>query len=261
MSLFTQSNLKEIALSCASKISNAKNDIEYFDYPFKHIVIDNFFPEEIAESCLKSFPKLDDSQWEYANTKDIEVKYRSNWKSEFDIPEGIVDAVRILNSSLILTALGNRVDIPKLVPDSYFAGGGLNVTMRDGLLDVHVDGNYHDKTGLNRRLNVLVYLNKGWQPEWGGEFGAYDDKGEICVKKIAPLFNRFVAFDSHDFSFHGLPDPIAFPEGELRKSILLYYYTLKTRPDYQIAVKEPHSALWIKRALTDKRGNKVRDFY
>jgi hypothetical protein len=113
---------------------------------------------------------------------------------------------------------------------------------------------------LNRRLNVLVYLNKGWQPEWGGEFGAYDDKGETCVKKIAPLFNRFVAFDSHDFSFHGLPDPIAFPEGELRKSILLYYYTLQSRPDNQIAVKEPHSALWIKRHLTDKRGNKTRDY-
>lgn len=256
----SQTALKEIALSCAKKITDARNGIEYFDEPFKHIVIDNFFSEGLADLCLSKFPELTDPSWEHANDKDIEVKFRSTWKSEFDIPDGIVDAVRILNSSIILRAMGDRLAIPKLVPDAYFTGGGLNVTMPGGLLDVHVDGNYHDATGLNRRLNALVYLNRGWQPEWGGEFGAYDSTGEVCLKKIAPLFNRLVIFDSHDFSFHGLPDPIAFPTGTSRKSILLYYYTLESRPESQIAVKAPHSALWIKRNLFDKRGNKTRDF-
>lgn len=109
-------------------------------------------------------------------------------------------------------------------------------------------------------MNALVYLNKGWQPEWGEEFGAYDNKGEVCLKKIAPLFNRLVIFDSHDYSYHGLPDPIAFPAGTSRKSIILYYYTVQPRPEHQIAIKDPHSALWVKRNLMDKRGNKTRDF-
>ncbi len=253
--------LKEIALSCAKKISDAKEGIEYFDEPFKHIVIDNFFPDELANICLSNFPELDHPIWEQANDKDIEVKFRTKWKSEFDIPEGIVDAVRILNSAMVLKAIGDRASIPKLVPDAYYTGGGLNVTMPGGLLDVHVDGNYHDATGLNRRMNALVYLNKGWQPGWGGEFGAYDSKGETCLKKVAPLFNRLVIFDSHDFSWHGLPDPITFPEGTSRKSILLYYYTLESRPDSQIAVRDPHSALWVKRNLLDKSGSKTRDFF
>lgn len=261
MTLFSQSNLKEMAISCGEKITEAKNDIEYFDHPFKHIVIDEIFPDELAEICHENFPEPNIYDWEYSNNEDIEIKYRTNWKSEFDIPEGIVDAVRILNSSIVIKALSNRIDIPKLVPDPYFTGGGLNATMPGGLLDVHVDGNYHDATGLNRRLNVLVYLNKGWQSEWGGEFCAYDNKGKHCVKKIAPLFNRLVAFDSHDFSFHGLPDPIAFPSGEFRKSIILYYYTLQPRHKNQIAVNEPHSALWVKRNLTDKHGKKNRDFF
>ena len=260
MTSFSQSALKEMALSCASKITGARDGVEYFDEPFKHMVLDDFFPKELADICLAEFPGLNHPCWEHANDKDIEVKFRTTWKSEFDIPEGIVEAVRILNSSIFLKAVGDRIAIPKLIPDPYFSGGGLNITNPGGLLDVHVDGNYHDATGLNRRLNAIVYLTWGWLPEWGGEFGVYDCKGEVCVKKIAPLFNRLVVFDSHDFSFHGLPDPITFPVGTSRKSIILYYYTLAPRPDYQIAEKMPHSALWVKRNLMDKRGKKFRDF-
>lgn len=178
-----QYTLKNIAIECAKKITDAKDGIEYHDEPFKHIVIDDFFPGTIAESCLSSFPSLDDPIWEHANEKDIEVKFRTTWKSEFDIPDGIIDAIRILNSSIILRAISEKVAIPKLVADAYFSGGGLNVTLPGGLLDVHVDGNYHGATSLNRRMNALLYLNKGWQPDWGGEFGIYDSKGQICLKK------------------------------------------------------------------------------
>ena len=256
----TQKQLNIEAQQCAQKISNAKLDENYFEFPYKHLVIDNFFSDSLANECLSKFPDIADPSWEHANDADIEVKYRTTWKSEFDVPDGIIDAVRILNCSYFLNAMSERFGIPKIIPDAYFTGGGLNITRTGGLLDVHVDGNYHDATGLNRRLNALVYLNPNWQPGWGGEFGIYDEHGEICLKEVAPLFNRLVIFDSHDKSFHGLPAPLNFPEGELRRSILLYYYTKDPRPDAQIAVAEPHSALWKKRNLNDKRGNKTRDF-
>jgi len=153
-----------------------------------------------------------------------------------------------------------RFDIPKLIADSYFTGGGLNVTEKNGLLDVHVDGNHHDATGLNRRLNAILYLNAGWQDGWGGEFGLYNSTGEILEKKIQPLFNRLVIFDTHDRSFHGLPEPLNFPVGKNRKSVILYYYTKASRPKSQNIVEEPHSALWKKRDGLDKRGSLTRDY-
>lgn len=260
MAQFTQSDLKTMAMACARKIEQAKEGVEYFAEPYRHIVLDNFFDQRMADVCLANFPPLSDSSWEHANDKDIEVKFRTTWTSEFDIPEGIVDAVRILNSSCFLQAMSERIGIAKLVADPYFSGGGLNVTLRDGLLDVHVDGNYHDATGLNRRLNAIVYFNPDWQLQWGGEFGLYDKTGTTCLKKVAPLFNRLVIFDSHDFSFHGLPDPLTFPEGVPRRSLILYYYTKESRPAHHVAVDSPHSALWVKRALMDKRGNKTRGF-
>ena len=256
----TQKQLNLEAQLCAQKIIDAKLNVDYFETPYKHLVIDEFFSDSLASECLKNFPDINDSSWEHANEADIEIKYRTTWGSEFDIPEGIVDAVRILNSSCFLMAMSERFEIPKIIPDPYFTGGGLNVTKAGGLLDVHVDGNYHDATGLNRRLNALVYLNPNWQSGWGGEFGIYDEKGEKCLKEVAPLFNRLVIFDSHDKSFHGLPAPLNFPKDELRRSIILYYYTKDPRPDSQITINDPHSALWKKRGLHDKRGNKTRKY-
>ena len=257
---YPQSELKKIAQECAAKVINAADGQSFFETPYKHIVIDNFLPTELAQACSNGFPGIEDPSWEVTNDKDIEIKYRTNWQSEFDIPEGLIDTIRILNSGQILNAMGERMAIPKLIPDPYFTGGGLNISKRGGLLDVHVDGNYHDATGLNRRTNLLIYLNEQWENDWGGEFGLYDKEGKVCLKKVAPLFNRCVIFDSHDYSFHGLPDPINFPENVDRKSIILYYYTLAPRPSSQIATNEPHSALWVKRGLNDKRGNKTRKY-
>jgi Rps23 Pro-64 3,4-dihydroxylase Tpa1-like proline 4-hydroxylase len=141
------------------------------------------------------------------------------------------------------------------MPDPYFSGGGLNATVSGGLLDVHVDGNYHDASGLNRRLNAILYLNPEWVDGRGGEFGLYDSTGDNLVKKVVPLFNRLVIFDTNDYSFHGLPDPLNFPEGKARKSIILYYYTKEPRPASQIVVDAPHSAPWKKRGGLDKSGN------
>jgi Rps23 Pro-64 3,4-dihydroxylase Tpa1-like proline 4-hydroxylase len=146
----------------------------------------------------------------------------------------------------MLRAISKVIGIEKLMSDPYFSGGGLNATVKGGLLDVHVDGNYHDASGLNRRINAILYLNPGWQQGWGGEFGLYDSTGDKLVKKIEPLHNRLVIFDTNDYSYHGLPDPLNFPVDRARKSIILYYYTKESRPYSQVAVDQPHSALWKK---------------
>ena len=257
---YNQSQLKKIAEESCLKLLSVKKNVNYFDFPFKHLFVDEFFPKDLAQACLNNFPELNDSDWDASKDKDIEVKYRTKWRSEFDAPDGIIDVVRIMNSSIFLSAMSKIIGIDKIIPDPYFTGGGLNVTTRGGLLDVHVDGNYHDATGLNRRLNALLYLNHGWEESWGGEFGVYDNTGDTCIKKIAPIFNRLVIFDSHDKSFHGLPDPINFPEDSPRRSIILYYYTKESRNADQILINEPHSALWKKRNLKDKKGNAVRDY-
>jgi Rps23 Pro-64 3,4-dihydroxylase Tpa1-like proline 4-hydroxylase len=255
-----QKKLNSIAKKLSSKILKTVENSTFSKTPFSHCVIDNFFDNSFATELFDSFPPLDDEIWQKTNDKGIEVKYRTNFQSEFDVPDGLINAFRIFNSSTFLKAISSVFNIPKLMPDPYYTGGGLNVTEKGGLLDVHVDGNYHDASGLNRRINVILYLNPGWKTSWGGDFGLYNDNGTKLIKKVEPIFNRLVIFDTHDKSFHGLPDALNFPEGKNRKSIILYYYTKDGRPSDQNVYEKPHSALWVKKNVTDKKGKTSREF-
>ena len=255
-----QNALRNIASQCRQKIVDAKEAGGYFAEPFQHIVIDSFLPDEFAKAALSAFPSVSDPSWERSDDAGLEIKARSNWQSEFDIPDGLISTIRVLNSTFVLSGISNVLSIPKLMPDPFFTGGGLNMTEKNGLLDIHVDGNYHDATGMHRRVNLLLYLNPGWSPDWGGEFGVYDERGENLVSAIAPTFNRCVIFDTHDKSFHGLPNPINFPEANPRRSIILYYYTVAQRDPSIVEVAAPHSALWKSKGMLDKRGNKTRKF-
>lgn len=123
--LFTQSKLREFADFSCKKLEEAKPGVNYFDEPFKHVIVGSFFPEELAAICLRELPTPNEKEWGHANDADIEVKYWTRWNSEFDIPDGIVDAVRILNCAPFLKAMGKVMGIPKIVPDPYFTGGGL----------------------------------------------------------------------------------------------------------------------------------------
>ena len=252
--------LKKIAIDFSDKIRMSAQSGEFCALPFQHCAIDHVFDSEIIKQCHSAFDVREDQKWDHQNDFDIEIKSRSNWLSEMDIPDGVLPIVRVFNSALVLRAISDLFGIPKLIPDPYFSGGGMNVTKPGGLLDVHIDGNYHDATGLNRRVNIILYLTEGWEESWGGELGLFLEDGDTCVKKIAPLCNRVVIFDTHDKSYHGLPNPLNYPEGRERRSVILYYYTKDSRPDHQIVEEKPHSALWKKRGGMDKRGNRNRPF-
>ena len=111
-----QIQLKKMAEDSSKKIKLIKDSEFFFEDPFTHFYINNFFDKLFVGNLLESFPSLDSNLWDRSNDPEIEVKMRSNWKSEFDCPENIVNAIRIMNSAPFLTALSNTFNIPKLMP-------------------------------------------------------------------------------------------------------------------------------------------------
>ena len=188
--------------------------------PYPHLVLDGFFSDDLLDACAREFPRPDQIEWIHysdADQEKLEARY------ELQIPPLTRRLIYELNGQLFLRWLSAVTGIPGLISDPYLEGGGLHQIERGGRLAVHVDFNKHRATGLDRRLNLLLYLNRDWQEEWGGHLEMWSDGR--CEKRVLPLFNRMVIFGTTDTSYHGHPQPLACPEGTTRKSIALYYYT------------------------------------
>lgn len=216
----------------------------HFEYitakPFPHIVIDNFLPEVILEEIIQEFPKPESIDWQAFKVAE-ERKLAS--KSELQMGEKTRFLLYQLNSGIFLDFLEKLTGIDGLIPDPYFVGGGLHQIQREGYLKVHVDFNRHQKLRLDRRLNLLLYLNQDWQEEYGGHLQLWDHTMTQCEQSILPIFNRCVIFSTTDFSYHGHPEPLNTPEGLTRKSLALYYYS-NGRPAEEVVNDGEHSTLF-----------------
>jgi hypothetical protein len=112
-----------------------------------------------------------------------------------------------------------------LLPDPYFDGGGFHETSRGGLLGVHADFRINEKLHIQRRINLLIYLNPEWNDDWNGQLELWSKDMKECVVKVSPLLNRCVVFSTDADTWHGHPDPLLTPVGVKRRSIAMYYYT------------------------------------
>ena len=209
--------------------------------PFPHIVIDGLFDDADLDTVLDDFPAPEATRWvRFDNPLEKKLGFSHEQSAVSDPIRRFLDAMNGFEMLLFLEQLSG---IEGLIPDPYFGGGGLHQIEPGGFLKIHADFNVHPKLHLDRRLNMLTYLNKGWRDEWGGHLELWDSEMEKCRVKIAPLFNRTVVFSTTDTSFHGHPHPLASPAGVTRKSVSLYYYTAG-RPESERS--EPHNTIFRK---------------
>ena len=192
--------------------------------PFPSIYFDDFFKPEVLYSILEEFPVLGDKPTDIHYANPNEVKYAS--KGEYRFGDVTREFMHFMNSQPMLEFLQELTGIEEtLIPDPYFEGGGLHQIKQGGYLKVHVDFHKHKLMNLDRRINVLVYLNENWEDSFGGHFELWEKDMSKCVTRIAPLFNRMAIFSTTGYSWHGHPDPLTCPEDRSRKSLALYYYT------------------------------------
>ncbi len=191
--------------------------------PFPNIALTNFFNEKMLEEVLSEFPDLS-AHDSVVHNNARELKFAG--KGERSFGPRMRSFMHFLNSEPFLEFLQEITGIKEtLLSDPYFVGGGLHEIKPGGLLKIHADFNKHPMTGLDRRINVLVYLNKDWEEAYGGHFELWDKDMQGCVKKILPAFNTMAIFSTTDFSYHGHPDPLTCPPHMSRKSLALYYYS------------------------------------
>lgn len=210
--------------------------------PFEHIIIDDFLETTYAEKIFQHFPDINNTWHEYKNP--IEVKYVYDNINETNVH--IKNFFYYLSSPEIIELMKKITNIDNLEYDEYLHGAGVHVHPRYGRLNIHLDYEKHLYTGKERRLNIILFMSKDWNPDWNGANELWDYNVNRCVKKTNIIFNRAIIFKTNDISWHGLPDKIMCPENTFRKSLAYYYVsplnTQKNEKDYRIKahfVKRP----------------------
>jgi Rps23 Pro-64 3,4-dihydroxylase Tpa1-like proline 4-hydroxylase len=188
--------------------------------PYRHIAVDGLLSEEFADTLLANFPKKEDMRRHYEGLNE-----KKSEGSNFDVYHESFTTLRNAIASNEFTNFLTRVTgIEELILPDDFRGAGVHQSTDGGFLDIHVDFNIHTVMNLHRRLNFLLFLNKGWKDEYGGKLELWNADVSRCDAEILPLFNRIVIFETSDISYHGF-DVISVPQGTFRNSFFAYFYT------------------------------------
>lgn len=206
--------------------------------PFPVAILDDFLPSPVAHGVLDEIASYQDFQ------KSNDYIFAKN---KFESPriDNLGPNGKAIKEFLLSPEMAAAISCMygrKIFVDPNFVGGGLHRGGEGSFLDMHADFNLHPS---NRRwireLNILLYLNKDWKPEYGGCLDLRDaNTGRTAA--IEPRFNRLVLMLTKDFTFHGYK-PINFPTGTFRTSIATYAYSEATSDEEVAALRT--TTTWV----------------
>lgn len=220
--------------------------------PYRHWTADRFLSPERAEAVSLEIQELD------VEKASCRYRTKTHWyeynKNAFDKIQEMTPQLQSLFRDLVapefVEYLERITGIEGLVRNAVgLLGAGVHISCRGGFLGMHTDFNIYtdpEHGKLDRRLNLLLYMNKGWKEEWKGDLLLTDGQE---TKRIAPLFNRATLFATTKDSVHGHPEPLECPEHRRRESIAVYYYTRNRGGDADFEGQPPRGTAW---ALKDR---------
>jgi hypothetical protein len=205
--------------------------------PFPHLVIDDLFSPAILDPVLDEMGSMGEESWRTVETRSLERIRRM--RSGVELGSAGAQLVGLVHSASFLYLLSEITGIWQLLPDPYLQGAGYAAMRRGDFFNVHSDRNIAYDTGLTRRLAMIVFLNKRWDPRYHGQLELWNDAGTRCDVSIDPHYNRTIVFEVADPNYHGVPTPIDCPKDRSRQSFIVYYHTVGIDGKSEVT---PHSS-------------------
>jgi hypothetical protein len=206
-----------------SKISEAFKTFEG-QMPFDHCVVDDFFDIDVANKLSDEFMSYDDPSWFFYNNPLEHKKACNDWNRFPKLTYSVFSRLTGKEFTGFMSSLSGIT----LYPDQGLHGGGWHMHGQGGILNPHLDYNIHPKLGLQRVINIIIYLSDDLKPEHGGHLGFWSHDHDTMlpnklITEIQPEFNRAVIFNTMQNSWHGISRPLVPPETVYRKSLAVYY--------------------------------------
>jgi hypothetical protein len=196
--------------------------------PFPHVELRDTLVAEQRTCLIEAFPTPTWEGWHRYGDAYQQGKMICNQIEA--IPASLVELIHELQSPTMLAYLEQLTGIEGLIPDPHLEGGGLHLSGPGGILAPHTDFHIYPRLGVYRRVNVLLYLNEGWEESDGGCLELYEPGATAPAKIVVPAWGTCVIFRTDDRSPHGFSTPVV--GDRWRRSIALYYYTAEEPERY-----------------------------
>ena len=209
--------------------------------PYPHSVFDGFLGDAVASELAQRFPGPEHPGWMRRDYREQAARLGQLQRTGF---EGVDPALRQLMAELsamaFLDFLRALTGIDGLIADPHFRGAGPSLTLPGGHLALHADFNRDRTRHLLRKVTVLYYLARDWQPDWGGALELWDEQRTQAVASYLPVLDRLIVMAHGDTHWHGHPQPLTCPDGRYRASLSAYYYVAAASD----AELDSHGAIW-----------------
>lgn len=212
-------------------------------YPFPHIVIDNFLEVDFLQKILGDSKLLNSKDAYYKNNIPSPLEY-NKFAFKENLGKNISELFKYLVSKDFIDHIEKLTNIKGIISeDLTLAGAGLHRIYNKGYLAIHTDFNTynHNNLGkLDRRINLLLYLNPIWKESYKGDLWLCNNR--VPIKKILPILNRCVIFNTTHKSYHGHPERLCVPNNNIyRESLALYYYTKNINDPFDFEGEKQHN--------------------
>ena len=182
-----------------------------FEFPFRHLIIDNWAEPELVRAAEVEWPELSWPFWHRYECGKLATK------DPLRFPPACAELIR----RMLCLRIGELMGLDDTFADWNCHGAGLHTSPPGASLGVHLDSDHHPLTSWQRACNAILFVNTGWEPDWGGAFELWSAEGRECLKRIVPRFNRLVLFEPSDISFHAVarntgPEP--------RRTLATFYW-------------------------------------
>ena len=184
-------------------------------------IIDDFLPTDVYNTAIKEINNITADNWStFENASSSRLECRN--LTQAPLLETITNS---FNSSKLINWIQELTSVSGLLPDPHLRGGGLCRIQSGSKLDLHTDFNWNDQIRLNRKVNLILYLNETWDTAWGGNLEFWNNDKSSCIQSIKPAPNRLAVWIYDTALVHGFPEPLKTPDTVSRDNLILFYYT------------------------------------
>jgi SM-20-related protein len=174
-----------------------------------YLVIDNLLPEKLICELLESVNEVNLNRFSLAGVgRSNDFKLQENIRSDrtqWIEPSTATHKTFLASMESLRVGINRRLFMGLLDYESHFAHYSVGAFYKKHLDSFREQSEPMQQISMRRRLSTVLYLNRDWQKNSGGELVIYENNGEKMLTSLLACFGRFVIFLSETFPHEVLP--------------------------------------------------------